>query len=111
MTVNVARQPALERLLAYVLHRGTWLATCIIALGLALPLFGSRGVGLATTGEEIVTAGIAFFILLPVLRVMLMLVMFVREGDYRFGAIATLVLAIIVLGAALGVRTAGGLPG
>jgi hypothetical protein len=37
--------------------------------------------------------------------------MFVREGDYRFGAIATLVLAIIALGAALGVRTAGGLPG
>jgi uncharacterized membrane protein len=111
MTVNVARQPALERHLAYVLHRGTWLATGIIALGLALPLFGSRGVGLAMTGEEIVTAGIACLILLPVLRVMLMLVMFVHEGDYRFGAIATLVLAIIVLGAALGVRTAGGLPG
>jgi len=111
MTVNVASQPALERLLAYVLHRGTWLATGIIALGLALPLFGSRGVVLAMTGEEIVAGGIAFFILLPVLRVMLMLVMFVRAGDYRFGAIATLVLAIIVLGAALGVRTAGGLPG
>jgi uncharacterized membrane protein len=111
MTVNVARQPALERLLAYVLHRGTWLATGVIALGLALPLFGLRGVGLAMTGEEIATAGIAFFILLPVLRVVLMLVVFVRAGDYGFGAIATLVLAIIVLGAALGVRTAGGLPG
>jgi hypothetical protein len=110
MTVDVASQPALERLLANVLHRGTWLATGIIALGLALPLFGSRGVVLAMTGEAIV-AGIALFILLPVLRVMLMLVMFVRAGDYRFGAIATLVLAIIVLGAALGVRTAGGLPG
>lgn len=104
MSPDLARHPELERLLARVLHCGTWLATCVIALGLALPLIGRPGAG-------IVTAGIALFILLPVLRVLLMLIVFVRERDYRFGAIAALVLAIIALGAALGVHLAGSMPG
>jgi uncharacterized membrane protein len=51
---------------------------------------------------RIVTAGIALLIVLPVLRVFLMLVVFVRERDFRFSAIAMLVLAIILLGSVLG---------
>ena len=52
---------------------------------------------------RIVTAGIALLIVLPVLRVFLMLVVFVRMRDFRFGAIAMLVLAIMLLGSVLGV--------
>lgn len=109
MSADLARHPGLERLLARVLHRGTWLATGVIALGLALALLGWPGALSALTGTRIVAAGIALFILLPVLRVLLMLIVFVRDGDYRFGAIAALVLAIIALGAALGVHMAGGM--
>jgi len=54
-------------------------------------------------GTRIITAGILLFIVLPVLRVLLMLIVFVRERDFRFGAIAMLVLAIILLGSVLGV--------
>jgi uncharacterized membrane protein len=54
------------------------------------------------TGTWIITAGIALLIVLPVLRVLLMLIVFVRERDFRFGAIAMLVLAIILLGSVLG---------
>jgi hypothetical protein len=43
--------------------------------------------------------------------VLLMVVVFVCERDYRFGAIVALVQAIVVLGAALGVRMAGAVPG
>jgi hypothetical protein len=60
---------------------------------------------------RIVIGGISIFIFLPVLRVIVMLIIFVCERDYRFGAIATLVLMIIVLGAALGVHMADGMPG
>lgn len=52
---------------------------------------------------RIVTAGIALLIVLPVLRVLLMLVVFVRDRDFRFSAIAMLVLAIMLLGSVLGV--------
>ena len=111
MTADPARHPALERLLATLLHRGTWVASCVIALGLVLTSVNRPGATPAMTGTRIVTAGIALFILLPVLRVLLMLAVFVRERDYRFGAIAMLVLAIIFLGAVLGTHMAGGLPG
>ena len=104
MMANLARHPELERLIANVLDRGTWIASGIITLGLALELAG-------WPGTRIVIGGIAIFILLPVLRVMIMLIIFVRERDYRFSVIATLVLLIIALGAALGVHMAGSISG
>jgi uncharacterized membrane protein len=51
---------------------------------------------------SIVTAGIALFILLPVMRLILMLGVFLHQRDYRFGAIAALVLAIVAAGLLVG---------
>ena len=104
MTADLARHPELERVIAKVLDRGTWIASGIITLGLALELVGWPGM-------RIVIGGITIFILLPVLRVMIMLIIFLRERDYRFSAIAALVLMIIALGAALGVHMAGSISG
>jgi uncharacterized membrane protein len=87
------RHPQLERVLAAVLQYGTWLATAVIAAGLAM------------TRTRIATAGIALLILLPVLRVALMLIVFVRQRDYRLGAVAALVLLLIGLGFTLGIVT------
>jgi uncharacterized membrane protein len=101
MTADLARHPKLERLLSKVLYRGTWLASCVIALGFILTPIGPLG-------ARVISVGIALFILLPVLRVLLMLIVFVRERDYCFSAIATLVLLIIVLGAVLGAHAACG---
>ena len=86
-----------------MLHRGTWLGSSVIALGLVLPMAGWPGDSSAIICTRIVTAGIALFIALPVLRVFLMLVVFVRERDLRLSAIAMLVLAIMLLGSVLGV--------
>ena len=49
-------------------------------------------------------AGITLLILLPGLRVLLMAAVFIRQRDYRFGAIAVLVLAIILAGAISGIH-------
>jgi len=113
MSPDLARHPRLEGLLARVLRHGTWLATGVIALGLALSLIGwpDSTSAVTMTSARIVILGVALFILLPVFRVLLMIIVFVREGDYCFGAIATLVLAIIMLGAALGMHMAGAMPG
>ncbi len=64
---------------------------------------GWSGASSTMTCTRIVTAGIALLIVLPVLRVFLMLVVFVRERDFCFSAIAMLVLAIILLGSVLNV--------
>jgi uncharacterized membrane protein len=90
----------LERLLATVLRQGVWLACGLIAVGLAL---GPLSVA---AGATVAAAGIGLLILLPVLRVALMLAVFVRQGDYPLGAIAALVLTIILAGFACGVLLA-----
>lgn len=84
---------ALHHRVALVLRVGTWVASAVIAVGLVLP-----------SGAPVVTTGIALFIALPIIRVTVMLVEFVRRRDYRIATIAALVLIIIVLGIALSVR-------
>jgi Protein of unknown function (DUF1634) len=106
VSTDLARRPGLDELLAKVLLRGTWLGCCVIALGLALPLTGGAGASFAMVCTGIATAGIGLLIALPVLRVILMMIVFIRERDLRFGAIAMLVLTIILLGSVLGVTCA-----
>ena len=98
MNAKAALSGQLENLLAKLLHYGTLAASGIIALGLALSVTaGPLGMGVAT-------AGIALFILLPALRVAAMLVFFLRARDYRYGAIAALVLLIISISFFVGAR-------
>jgi uncharacterized membrane protein len=88
----------LEKILSVMLHYGTYLASLVIALGL---LVAFRW---AAAGTSIATVGIALFIALPVARVAAMLMFFWRSRDYRFGAIAALVLGIIFLSYLTGTR-------
>jgi len=91
----------IESLLAGVLNVGTWLASVVIAAGLVLSLFHERTP--FPTGAQVVTAGIGLFILLPILRVILMLTIFVKERDYKFAGVAAVVLLIIFAGFAIGI--------
>ncbi|HEY2394175.1 MAG TPA: DUF1634 domain-containing protein [Candidatus Angelobacter sp.] len=96
--------PYLESLLANVLQYGSWAASAIIGAGLALSLISAHA--LPFSGMKIVTAGVALFILLPVFRVFIMFLVFLRDRDYKFSAIAALVLAILALGVIVGLRAA-----
>jgi hypothetical protein len=103
------RTGRLEELLSALLRNGSWLASAAIGLGFALALidsrFGTRNLAILSN-MRIATVGIALFILLPTLRVLLMLVVFIRERDFRLAVIAGLVLAIVLLGIVLGFRAA-----
>jgi hypothetical protein len=106
MSPDVRRPARFEALLAGLLGCGTWLASAVIAVGLAVASTEQAAEGPMSPGAHIVMAGIALFIALPVLRLALMLIVFVRQRDYRFVAITALVLTIILLGLALGTRSA-----
>ena len=84
-----------EGLLAGLLRYGTWLASAVIGLGLALSLVGLSGV-------QVVAVGVVLFIALPVLRVLVMLAVFMRDRDYRLAIVAAIVLMTIVAGFAIG---------
>jgi uncharacterized membrane protein len=72
----------------------------VIATGLVLSLFDKRTP--FSTGAQVVTAGVGLFIVLPILRVILMLTIFVKQRDYKFAAAAAVVLVIIFAGFAIG---------
>ena len=100
MNSRTMKPVGIESLLAGVLNVGTYLASVVIAAGLVLSLFHERTP--FPTGAQVVTAGIRLFILLPILRVILMLTIFVKERDYKFAAAAAVVLVIIFAGFAIG---------
>jgi uncharacterized membrane protein len=88
-----------ERLIAGLLWYGTWVASALIAGGLAigLPQHVAKTL-LGLSSFDLVKVGVALFILLPVARVVLLLFIFLRERDYVFTAISALVLVIIGAG-------------
>jgi uncharacterized membrane protein len=85
-----------EGLLAGLLRYGTWLASGVIGSGLAMSLVG-------LSGARVVAAGVVLFIALPVLRVLVMVAVFMRDRDYRLAIIAATVLMTIVAGFAIGI--------
>ena len=96
MSGTAAKGPRLESLLAGLLRYGTWLASGVIGLGLATPLIG-------LSGTHMVASGVALFISLPALRVLLMLAAFIRERDHRLVAVTAVVLMTILAGLAIGI--------
>lgn len=84
----------LEDLLTVLLRNGSWLASGIICIGLALAVID--------THLRIAALGIALFILLPTIRVLLMLFVFLRQRDFRYAFVAGIVLMMILLGAVVG---------
>ncbi|SAK64937.1 DUF1634 domain-containing protein [Caballeronia ptereochthonis] len=89
---------SLDSLLARFLQCGTWAACVLIGAGLVLD---AHAAGL---GMRALTAGVALFIMLPVLRLVLMLAMFARQRNYLYVAIAVTVLALIAAGCVIGMR-------
>ncbi len=93
-----------DRSIATLLWYGTWIASGIIAVGIGLGVLQQLGHLLppGLSKDNVVKAGVALFILLPIARVALMLVIFLRERDYTYVVISAFVLAIIGTGILIG---------
>jgi uncharacterized membrane protein len=93
-----------EQAIAALLWYGTWLASAVIAIGIAFGALqkfeGAPNFGFS--GYDIVKLGVALFIALPIGRVALMMAIFLHERDYAYTAISALVLAIIAAGIVFG---------
>ena len=95
MSKEAVNAPRPELLLAGLLRYGTWLASGVTGLGLALSL-------VRVAGSHVVAAGMALFIALPVLRVLVMLVTFLLNQDYQLVIVATVVVMTILAGLVIG---------
>jgi Protein of unknown function (DUF1634) len=100
----------LERLLARQMRYGVWLASGVTALGTIVTVFGrctAEHGPTMTLGTSIVRTGIVLIILLPILRVVVMMTVFLRQRDYLIGMIAGIVLATIGVGFVAGLCVLG----
>ena len=102
MSKGAGKAPQPELLLAGLLRYGTWLASGVTGLGVAMSLVGVEG-------TRVVAAGVALFIALPVLRVLVMLGAFVLNRDYRLVIVATAVLVTILAGLVIGLSSSNSL--
>jgi uncharacterized membrane protein len=88
----------IETVLARALAVGTWLISAVISAGLLLSFFPA-GMPYAW---QVVMIGIGLFVLLPITRVILMFALFAGIREYKFAAVAGLVLTIIVASLVVG---------
>jgi hypothetical protein len=105
-TVAAARIESMDAVLARILAAGTWLSCALIAAGLVYTAIADviqSDAAAMLAGPLLVRSGIAAVIVLPVVRVAAMAVMFARNRELRFFAVALSVLVIIAVGLAIGI--------
>jgi uncharacterized membrane protein len=116
-------QQAVEKGISFVLRAGVLLSASIICLGLVLLVFkGSFANGVKIDSEipyprslaalysgliafdpaSVIALGLLALIATPVIRVVVSIIAFALEGDWRYVAIATAVLTIIIAGIVMG---------
>jgi uncharacterized membrane protein len=88
------RQPAFDRIVALVLRVGAFACFFIMLAGLLIGLFIHGRVP-----AEIERAGVLLMLATPVVRVAVAGVLFLREKNWKYGAISFGVLTILLLGA------------
>jgi uncharacterized membrane protein len=92
------REPAFDRVVALVLRVGAFSCFFIMLTGLLLSIFIH-----GSLPEKIERAGVLLMLATPVVRVLVAGVLFLREKDWKYGAISFGVLTILLLGALFGI--------
>lgn len=92
------REPGFDRVVALVLRVGAFTCFFVMLTGLLLGLFIH-----GSLPEDIERAGVLLMLATPVVRVLVAGILFLREKDWRYGAISLGVLTILLFGAVFGI--------
>jgi uncharacterized membrane protein len=92
------REPAFDRVVALVLRVGAFGCFFIMLAGLMIGLFAPGRIPLG-----IERAGVLLMLATPVVRVLVAGILFLREKDWKYGAISFGVLAILLLSSLFGI--------
>lgn len=92
------REPDFDRVVAWVLRVGAFGCFFIMLAGLLVGLFVQSRIP-----AEIERAGVLLMLATPAVRVLVAGVLFLREKDWKYGAISFGVLAILLLSGVFGI--------
>jgi uncharacterized membrane protein len=96
--MSQVREPAFDRVVALVLRVGAFSCFFVMLAGLLIGIFFS-----GSLSSHIERAGVLLMLATPVVRVLVAGVLFLREKDWKYGAISFGVLTILLLGAVFGI--------
>ncbi len=96
--MSQVREPAFDRIVALVLRVGAFGCFFIMLGGLLIGIFLHGRIP-----SDIERAGVLLMLATPVVRVAVAGVLFLKEKDWKYGAISFGVLAILLLGAVFGI--------
>lgn len=92
------REPAFDRAVALVLRIGAYAAFAVMLTGVLAALVVD---GRVATRIEL--AGVLIMLITPVVRVLVAMLLFLLEKDWKYGAISAGVLLILLLGSLFGI--------
>ena len=96
--MSQVREPGFDRVVALVLRVGAFGCFFIMLAGLLVGVFIPGHIP-----QEIERAGVLLMLATPVVRVLVAGILFLREKDWKYGAISLGVLTILLLSAAFGI--------
>jgi uncharacterized membrane protein len=96
--MSQAREPEFDRIVGLVLRIGAVSCFFIMLAGLLAQIFISGPIP-----AEIERWGVLLMLATPVVRVLVAGILFLREKDWKYGAISFGVLTILLLGAVFGI--------
>jgi len=96
--MSQAREPEFDRAVALVLRIGAFAAFFVMLAGVVAAVIVDGRIA-----ARIELAGVMIMLITPVVRVFVAMVLFVREKDWKYGAISGGVLLILLLGTLFGI--------
>jgi uncharacterized membrane protein len=96
--VSQLREPAFDRVVAFVLRTGAFTCFFVMLAGLIDGIFMKGHIS-----ADIERVGVLLMLATPVVRVIVSCFLFFREKDYKYGWISLGVLMILVLGSVFGI--------
>ena len=92
------RQPGFDRALALVLRIGAFAGFFVMVAGVIAHILVDGAIA-----ARLELAGVLIMLLTPLVRVLVAMVLFFREKDWRYGWISAGVLLILLLGSVFGI--------
>lgn len=92
------REPGFDRALALVLRIGAFAGFFVMLAGVIAHIFVD-----GVISARIELAGVLIMLVTPAVRVLVAMVLFFREKDWRYGWISAGVLLILLLGSVFGI--------
>ena len=96
--MSQVREPQFDRIVALVLRVGAFSCFFVMLTGLLAGIFVHNHIP-----SDIERAGVLLMLATPVVRVLVAGILFLREKDWRYGAIPFGVLTILLLGGLFGI--------